>query len=75
MAHLNLYLPDIIGKKLDLEAKNRRRSLSKLVLELIERALPMTSEWQAGFFTDVVGQWQGEFPLIERDKAEERPGL
>jgi len=71
MPQINLYVSDDLEKQIRKEAKRRRLSLSAYLTGLIRNRVEK-KDWREGFFTRVVGGWQGEAPEIERELPEER---
>lgn len=70
MAQLNFYVPDKIEQVIRKEAQARGESISAYLAQFIKERL-QPQQWQEGFFTKVVGGWQGKFPKIERPLPEE----
>ncbi len=64
MAHLNIYLPAPVDKKLRTAAKKKGKSLSKYIAELFEEETSVKTKWPKDFFTKIAGKWQGDFPEI-----------
>ena len=71
MPQINLYVSDDLEKQIRTEAKRRRLSLSAYLTGLIRNRVGKKG-WREGFFTRVVGCWQGELPEIKRELPEER---
>lgn len=74
MPHLNVYLPEELAKKVKNEARQRKISLSAFVTNVLRERVSRKG-WRKGFFTDVVGAWQGEFPKVRRPSGEKRAAL
>lgn len=75
MPQINLYVSDELEKRIRAEAGRRRLSISAYVAGLLEKRIGKQMGWKEGFFTKVVGGWQGDAPEIERDPPEERERL
>lgn len=75
MSQLNIYVPRDISKIIRLEARKSRKSISKYLMDLFFKKQNNKSKWQQDFFKNVVGQWQGDFPSIQRCFPEERGSL
>jgi len=71
MSQLNIYVPKDIEKAIRSQAKKENKSLSAYLMDVVKDHL-RHDKWQKGFFTEVLGAWQGELPDIERQVAEER---
>ena len=74
MAQLNIYVPEEMANALKRRARRERRSLSALVVALLDDRAS-TEQWPKGFFETVLGHWQGPLGRIERRPAEERDDL
>jgi hypothetical protein len=74
MPQINLYVSDDFEKRIRAEAKRRRLSLSAYLTGLLQNRVGKKG-WREGFFTRVVGGWQGDLPEIDRELPEERVGL
>jgi hypothetical protein len=74
MPQINLYVSEELEREIRAEAKRRRLSLSAYLARLIRSRIGRKG-WNEGFFTRVVGGWQGEAPEVERDPPEDRGAL
>lgn len=71
MPQLNIYVPQAMARALRQRARREKRSLSALVVGLLDERTAQTG-WPEGFFESIVGQWHGSMPRITRRAAEER---
>lgn len=71
MAQLNFYVPEEIERVIRWEARNRRKSISTYLSEVVKSHV-RHERWQKDFFTKVVGGWRGKFPVAEDLAPEER---
>ena len=71
---LNLYVPEEMGKMLRQKARMARASLSQYVTEILAKQ-ESRETWRAGFFTETLGGWRGNFPEVEREPLQERETL
>ena len=74
MPQINLYVSEELERRIRAEARRRRLSLSAYVAGILEKRLGKKG-WDEEFFTNVVGGWEGDVPVIERDPPEEREPL
>lgn len=74
MSQLNIYVPNEVEEVIRKEAKNKGKTISNYLAEIIKGHFKK-DRWDKNFFTQVVGKWQGAFPKIERQVPEEREGL
>jgi hypothetical protein len=74
MAQLNVYGPDELAEEIRKMAKRESKSLSAFLVDLVRQQLG-GERWPKGFFKEVVGQWKGEFPEVQRPPPEERSRL
>ena len=72
MAQLNIYVPNTLEKTLRLHAKKKRKSLSAYLAEVLAREFATAPSWPKDYFTKVLGNWQGDFPEIDRPLPEDR---
>lgn len=72
MAQLNFYVPDEVENKIRRAAMRRGQSISSYLAEIVKERVGGDSEWPDGFFEQVLGGWQGDFPEIERPPPQER---
>lgn len=71
MAHLNIYVPDSLEKRIRTQAHKKGKKVSSYLTELVEERIHPKA-WNKDFFTKIVGGWKGDFPEIERPLPEER---
>ncbi len=69
MPQLHLYVPEHIASKVREKAKARNMTLSRYLAEMIKR--DVGQGWPKGYFERVCGKWEGEFPELTREVAEE----
>lgn len=75
MSQLNVYVPDDLEKKIRQLARKSGKSVSKFIVELFSKQQNRKAQWQKDFFRMVIGKWQGDFPEVRRDFAENRQDL
>jgi hypothetical protein len=75
MPQINLYVSDELEKRIRAEARRHHLSISAYVAGLLEKRIGNQKGWKEGFFTKVVGGWQGDVPEIERGPPEQRESL
>jgi hypothetical protein len=63
MPQLHLYVPDEVARRLRQQARARKLTLSRYLAEIVEREI--AGGWPDGYFEDVVGSWDGDFPEID----------
>jgi hypothetical protein len=63
MPQLHLYVRDEVAERLRQQAKERKLSLSRYLAEIVERET--SGGWPRGYFQEVVGSWEGDFPEID----------
>jgi hypothetical protein len=72
MPQLHFYVPDTVAKDLQAQARALGLSLSRYLATVIRRN--RQKGWPAGYFTHVVGGWQGKAlrrpPQIGYEKRE-----
>ena len=73
MAQLYFYVPDEISRKLKEKAKSKNLSLSKYLARIVKKEID--TGWPEGYFDEVCGNWEGDFPEIERPKPEKLEGI
>jgi hypothetical protein len=69
MPQLHLYVPEDVAIKVREKAKARNLTVSRYLAEVIRREVG--EGWPEGYFERVCGTWEGEFPELIRQKAEE----
>jgi hypothetical protein len=69
MPQLHLYVPKEIASKVQEKAKAHNLTVSRYLAEVIKRDIG--EGWPKGYFDQVCGQWEGEFPDIPREAPEE----
>jgi hypothetical protein len=69
MPQLHLYVPEDVAIKVREKAKARNLTVSRYLAEVIRREVG--EGWPEGYFERVCGKWEGEFPELIRQKAEE----
>lgn len=74
MSQLNFYVPDDVEEMIRLAAKKEGKSISNFIAEIIKSRFESKS-WPKDFFSNVVGQWDGDFPTIDRSQSKERDEL
>jgi hypothetical protein len=74
MPQINLYVSEDFEKQIRAEARRRRLSLSAYLTGLLQSRVGRKG-WRDGFFTRVVGGWQGDAPEIVRELPEDREAL
>lgn len=74
MSQLNFYVPDDVEEQIRSAAQKEGKSISMFISDIIKSKFASKS-WPKDFFTKVVGQWEGEFPTIERNLPQERDEL
>lgn len=62
MPQLHLYVPEKTAEVLRRKARERGRSLSEYLAEIVVKEVS-EEDWPEGFFEEVLGNWEGE---IER---------
>ena len=72
MAQLNFYVPDDTEEEVRRRAKAQGVSISAYLAGLVKEELGAQHNWPAGFFENVIRCWQGEFPEVEDNPAQER---
>lgn len=70
VAQVTIYLPDAVLDKLKQRAKRSGKSLSALVLEIIEQRRAPAKKWPRGF-AELYGSWRGSFPIPEDPPPDE----
>jgi hypothetical protein len=65
MAQLNFYVPDDTEAEVRRRAKARGLSISAYLAALLKEGLGSKDDWPTGFFENVIGGWQGDFPEID----------
>lgn len=74
MSQLNFYVPDEIEEQIKKAAKKEGKSISSFLADLVKAKFkPKT--WSEGFFSELAGGWNGEFPEIERLTPQERDDI
>jgi recombinational DNA repair protein (RecF pathway) len=74
MSQLNIYVPDEVEKAIRSKAQNEGKSISAYLAELVKKQVH-EDQWQTGFFTQVVGAWEGDLPEVPRELPEDRDNL
>jgi hypothetical protein len=69
MPQLHLYVPEDLAAKVREKAKARNLTVSRYLAEVIRREVG--EGWPEGYFDRVCGKWEGEFPELSRQEAEE----
>jgi len=71
---LHLYVPDALDKAIRRAATRRGLPVSRYLAEVVRRevAAEVAAGWPEGFFTEVVGGWQGT-PLAREAQGEAEP--
>lgn len=72
MGQINFYVPANIEEKIKTSAKKKRQSVSEFVAEVIKREMGLRSGWPEGYFQEVIGSWEGDFPELVNLPTEER---
>lgn len=72
MAQINFYVPDELEIKIKNAAKKSGLNLSVFLSDIIKKQIGGAQEWPKGFFSNVLGQWQGDFPQIDDPLPQER---
>ena len=70
MAHLNIYLPEAIEKKLKQKAKKNRKSISSFLAEIALKELEPSVNWKE-LLISTAGAWEGEFTVLENEMFHE----
>ncbi len=70
MPQLHLYVSDEVAERIRMRARAKRVSVSQYLADTIEQQV--VSEWPEGFFSHVVGQWQGPPKRPPQGKFEAR---
>lgn len=65
MAQINFYVPDDLELKIKNAAKENGLSLSVFLADIVRKQMGGSKEWPEGFFTNVIGKSQGDFPEME----------
>lgn len=73
MSQLNFYVPDELEEQIRKAAQEQGKSISAFLADLI-RARFSAQGWSEDFFA-ALGQWEGDFPEIERSLPQEREKL
>ena len=60
MAQLHFYVPDEVEAQIRNKAKQAQLPLSRYLANLVKQEVGQPSQWPAGYFEQVFGQWQGE---------------
>lgn len=71
MSQLNFYVPDEVEDQIRAAAKKEGKSISAFLAELVKEKF-FSQQWSEDFFTSVFGQWEGEFPEIQRPASQQR---
>lgn len=69
MAQLHFYVPDEVEAKIRGKAKQLNLPLSRYLAKLVKQEASQQSQWPAGYFEQVFGQWEGE-PLTRPAQGE-----
>jgi hypothetical protein len=73
VAQLTIYVPEAVAKRLKAEARRARKSVSAVVVGLVEgRGRPR--RWPKGF-EGLYGSCRGELPVVEDQPPEGAPEL
>jgi hypothetical protein len=72
MAQLNFYVPDDTEAEVRRRAKAQGVSISAYLAALLKEELGAQNNWPTGFFENIVGSWQGDFPDIDDHPPQER---
>ncbi len=74
MPQLHLYVPEKTAEILRRKARERGRSLSAYLAEIVVREVD-EEDWPEGFFEEVLGSWEGEIERSGQGVYEEREEL
>lgn len=74
MSQLNFYVPDDVEEEIRQAAQKEGKSISAFLADFVKSRLP-SKQWSHDFFSSVCGQWDGEFPEIDRKPSQERDQL
>ena len=68
MPQLYLYVPKEVAEKVHEKARERNMTVSHYLAEVVRKEV--AAGWPDGYFEEVCGKWEGEFPEIAREKPE-----
>lgn len=71
---LHLYVPEKTAEALRRRARERGKSLSGYLAEIVVREVD-EERWPEGFFDEVLGSWEGEIERPAQGNYETREGL
>lgn len=74
MPQLHLYVPEGTAEVLRRKARERGKSLSGYLAEIVVREVAEEG-WPEGFFDEVLGSWEGELERGPQGEYEEREEL
>jgi hypothetical protein len=69
MAQLHFYVTDEVEAQIRNKASQAQLPLSRYLANLVKQEAGQPSQWPAGYFEQVFGQWQGE-PLARPPQGE-----
>jgi hypothetical protein len=73
MPQLHCYVPDTVAEAIKTRAKARGMSVSQYLATLAEQ--DAGAGWPPGYFTDVLGSWEGELERPDQGSLQEREPL
>lgn len=74
MSQLNFYVPDELEEQIKKAAKKEGKSISAFLADLVKSKFK-PKKWSDGFFSEIAGGWNGNFPEVERPKPQKRDPL